>query len=119
MKTIIGRLITASGTKPIGQYYWLFKAFWLYGAVEPTTGESFFLQFSHVDTQCYHSFLDEFSLAYPDSLNIIQVDKGRLPYGRLRLHSSKALIIPKNIILFFQPPYCPELNPISAIMGTH
>ena len=46
LKTIIGRLITACGVKPIGQYYWLFKAFWLYGAVEPLTGESFFLQLS-------------------------------------------------------------------------
>ena len=50
---MIGRLITACGTKPIGQWQWLFKAFWLYGAVEPATGESFFLEFSHVDTDCY------------------------------------------------------------------
>jgi hypothetical protein len=50
LKTILGRLITACGVKPIGQWQWLFKAFWLYGAVEPATGESFFWQFSHVDT---------------------------------------------------------------------
>lgn len=56
LKTIIGRLITACGVKPIGQYYWLFKAFLLYGAVEPLTGESFFRQFSHVDTECYNDF---------------------------------------------------------------
>ena len=108
LKTIIGRLITAFGTKPIGQWQWLFKAFWLYGAVEPTTGESFFLQFSHVDTDCYQKFLDEFSLAYPNSINILQVDNGRF-------HSGKALIVPKNIILLFQPPYCPELNPIERL----
>jgi transposase len=78
---------------------WLFKAFWLYGAVEPATGESLFLQFSHVDTQCYQRFLDEFSKAYPDSLNVLQVDNGRF-------HKGKALIVPENIILLFQPPYC-------------
>jgi len=49
----------------------------LYGAVEPATGESFFLQFSHVDTVCFGRFLDELSQAYPDSLNIVQVDNGR------------------------------------------
>ena len=67
LHTIIGRLITACGVKPIGQWQWLFKAFWLYGAVEPATGESFFLQFSHVDTDCYQRFLDELSVAYSDS----------------------------------------------------
>ena len=104
LKTIIGRLITASGVKPIGQWQWLFKAFWLYGAVEPATGESFFWQFSHVDTECYQRFLDEFSKAYPNSLNILQVDNGRF-------HKGKALVMPENVILLFQPPYCPELNP--------
>jgi hypothetical protein len=108
LKTLIGRLITACGVKPIGQWQWLFQAFWLYGAVEPSTGESFFLQFSHVDTQCYQWFLDEFSKAYPDSLNILQVDNGRF-------HIGKDLIVPENVILLFQPPYCPELNPIERL----
>ncbi len=53
LKTMIGRLITACGIKPIGNWQWLFKAFWLYGAMEPATGESFFLEFSHVDSDCY------------------------------------------------------------------
>ena len=108
LKTIIGRLITACGIKPIGQWQWLFKAFWLYGAVEPATGESFFLQFSHADTDCYQRFLDEFSKAYADSLNILQVDNGRF-------HKGKDLIVPENVILLFQPPYCPELNPIERL----
>jgi len=108
LHTIIGRLITACGIKPIGSCYWLFKAFWLYGAVEPLTGASFFWQFSHVDTQCYQRFLDEFSKAYPDSVNILQVDNGRF-------HRGKDLIVPENVILLFQPPYCPELNPIERL----
>ena len=77
----------------------MFKAFWLYGAVEPLTGASFFWQFSHVDTQCYQRFLDEFFFAYPDSVNILQVDNGRF-------HKGKDLIVPENVILPVQPPYC-------------
>jgi len=125
LKTIIRRLISACGIKPIGQWQWVFKAFWLYGAVEPATGESFFWQFSHVDTQCYQQFLDEFSTADPDSLNILQVDNGRL-------HNRKDLIVPEHVILLFQPPYCqasfwgesspqklaPELTPPIAVVGT-
>jgi transposase len=108
LKTLTGRLVTACGIKPVGQWQWLFKAFWLYGAVEPATGESFFLQFSHVDTQCFERFLDEFSKAYPDSLNILQVDNGCF-------HKGKELVVPENVILLFQPPYCPELNPIERL----
>ena len=108
LHTLMGRLITACGIKPIGQWQWLFKAFWLYGAVEPATGASFFLQFSHVDTDCYQKFLDEFSQAYPDSLNVLQVDNGRF-------HKGQKLVVPENILLLFQPPYCPELNPIERL----
>ncbi|MER3433731.1 MAG: DDE endonuclease [Leptolyngbya sp. ERB_1_1] len=105
---MLGRRISACGVKPIGQWQWLFKAFWLYGAVESTTGEAFFLQFSHGDTVCYQRFLDEFSEAYSDSLNILQVDNGRF-------HKGRDLIVPENVILLFQPPYCPELNPIERL----
>jgi hypothetical protein len=104
----MGRLITACGVKPLGQWQWLFKAFWIYGAVEPATGEFFYWQFSHVDTPCYQTFLEQFSQAYPDSLNILQVDRGRF-------HRGKDLKVPENIILLFQPPYCPELNPIERL----
>ena len=76
--------------------------------MEPATGSSFFWQFSHVDTQCYQRFLDEFSQAYSNSLNILQVDNGRF-------HKGKDLIVPENVILLFQPPYCPELNPIERL----
>ncbi len=69
LKTLVGRLITACGIKPIGKWQWKFQTFWLYGAVEPATGEHFVLQFSHVDTDCYQQFLNEFSQAYTDTLN--------------------------------------------------
>jgi hypothetical protein len=108
LKTTIGRLITSVGVKPLGRWQWQFKAFWLYGAVEPASGEHFFLQFSQVDSGCYQLFLDQFSKAYPDSLNILQVDNGAF-------HKAKSLLIPDNIILLFQPPYSPELNPIERL----
>ena len=108
LKTLMGRRITACGVKPIEAWQWKFKAFWLYGAVEPATGEAFFLEFSHVDSDCYQRFLDEFAQAFPDSLNILQVDNGRF-------HKSKKLKLPDNIVLLFQPPYCPELNPAERV----
>lgn len=32
-----------------------------------------------------------------------------------RLHKGKNLVVPENIILLFQPPYYPEVNPIERL----
>ncbi len=32
-----------------------------------------------------------------------------------RFYTSKDLVVPENVILVFQPPYCPELNPIERL----
>jgi hypothetical protein len=45
-----GRLLTLKGVKPKGKVQWDFQALWLYGLVEPLTGESFFYEFCHLDT---------------------------------------------------------------------
>ena len=46
LKTIIRRVLTALGIKPVGPVQWNFQSFYLYGAVEPLSGENFFLEFS-------------------------------------------------------------------------
>ena len=92
----------------MGFCLWQFQTFWLYGAVEPATGEHFVWQFSHVDTDCFQLFLEQFSLRYADTLNILQVDNGLF-------HKAKKLRISENVILLFQPPRSPELNPIERL----
>ena len=44
--TLWARKITEKGIQPVGIEQWCFDYFWLYGLVEPLTGESFFLEFS-------------------------------------------------------------------------
>jgi hypothetical protein len=84
---------------------------WLYGAVEPLIGASFFYDFTHLDTVCLVKFLELFASEYPIDLHLIQVDKGGF-------HNSLNLSIPENIILLFQPPYSPEVNPIERLWDT-
>ena len=43
LKTIERKKITARGIKPIGKVQWNFKAYYLYGAVAPQTGELIFI----------------------------------------------------------------------------
>ncbi len=81
LKTITGKLITACGVKPVGLYQWLFEYLWLYGLVNPQTGDSFFYEFSHLDTACFEKFLEIFSASYPDEIHIIQLDNGRAHLG--------------------------------------
>jgi len=79
-----------------------------YGAVEPLTGESFFLVMPYCNTNCMNVFLKELSKAYPDDCIILVCD------GAV-WHKAKALVIPDNIHLIFLPPATPELNPIEQI----
>ncbi|MFO1429122.1 MAG: IS630 family transposase [Candidatus Competibacteraceae bacterium] len=47
---ITRRLLTLPGIKPVGPMQWKFEAFYLYGAVEPLTGENFFAISGHFFT---------------------------------------------------------------------
>lgn len=79
-----------------------------YGAVEPLTGESFFLIMPYCNTNCMNVFLDHLSKKYLDD-KIILVCDGAV------WHKAKCLNIPSNIRLLFIPPYTPEMNPIEQI----
>jgi transposase len=56
------------------------------------------------NSNCFKSYLDEFSLEKPTEFKIIILDNGAF-------HDARRLIIPANIGLVFLPPYSPELNP--------
>jgi len=79
----------------------------VYGVVEPESGTTF-PRISHLDTECFQEFLNDFSRAYPEDLHIIQLDNGSF-------HTTPKLKVPENIILLFQPAHCPELNPIERL----
>lgn len=91
--------------QPVGVEQWQFEYLWLYGLVEPKTGESFFYEFCHLDSICFEKYLELFAKEYPEDLHIIQLDNGGL-------HQALDLVIPDNILLLFQPPYSPQVNPI-------
>ena len=108
LKTSSGRKITAKGVKPKGKVQWQFKATYLYGIVEPATGDHFFYEFTHLNSECFQVFLDLVSEQYKDCILIIQLDQAGA-------HKAKRLKLPKNIILLFQPAHAPETNPIERV----
>ena len=81
---------------------------YVYGAVEPKTGESFFLIFPYCNTDCMNVFLAELAKVYPND-RIMLICDGAM------WHKANSLIIPEQISLIFIPPYTPEMNPIEQI----
>lgn len=106
--TVQHRKLTGFGVQPIGSVQWEFVYRWLYGLVEPLSGASWMVEFSHLDSSCFEAFLHSFAAQFPDDLHLIQVDNAAA-------HTAQNLTIPDNVILVFQPPYCPEVNPIERV----
>lgn len=86
----------------------LYEYYWLYGAVEPTTGETFYLEMPRLDGDCFGVFLAEMSRAYAETLNVLVLDNAPA-------HVAAHVRVPENVVLLYLPPYCPELNPVERL----
>jgi transposase len=106
--TVRRRRLTAHGVQPIGSIQHIFEWCYVYGAVEPTTGERFFLELPYLNAAMLQRFVDAFAEAFPDSLNLLLRDNSGA-------HTAHQLTIPENVRLVYLPPYGPELNPIARV----
>ena len=102
------RRITLPGVKPIQEAKPGYEYFYLYGAVEPETGQRFFTEHEQLNSDCFQVFLDRFAEAFPRSHNVMILDNGKF-------HKAKKLSIPTGVQLKFLPPYSPELNPVERL----
>lgn len=81
---------------------------YVYGAVEPATGESYFLLMPYCNTENMNIFLKNLSMNYANDEIVLACDGAAW-------HKSNSLEIPENIHPVFIPPYTPEMNPIEQI----
>lgn len=81
---------------------------YVYGSVEPFTGESSFWIMPYCNTQYMNLFLQKLSEEYADDIIVLCCDGAAW-------HKSGILEVPANIRLFYIPPYTPEMNPIEQI----
>ncbi len=96
------------GIRPVVPCHHIREYRYAYGAVEPLTGDNFFLVLPQCNTDCTNVFLRELSKEFRDDVILLCCDGAAW-------HKSKALMVPENIVLFFIPPYTPEMNPIEQI----
>ena len=81
---------------------------YVYGAVEPVTGDSSFWIMPYCNTNCMNAFLQMLSEQFFRDEILLVCDGAAW-------HKANALIIPQNIHLCFIPPATPEMNPIEQI----
>jgi len=96
------------GMRPVVPCHHIREYRYAYGAVEPLTGESFFLVLPYSNTDCMNVFLRNLSHSYSEDYMILVCDGAAW-------HKARALKVPENIRLIFLPPATPEMNPIEQI----
>jgi transposase len=106
--TVRRRRLTACGVQPVGSIQHVFEWFYVYGAIAPTTGERFFLEWPYVNAATFQLFVDAFADAFPDSLNILLLDNSGA-------HTAQHIRWPEHVRCVWLPPYGPELNPIERV----
>jgi transposase len=79
-----------------------------FSAVCPETGNIYSLIMPRADSEAMSIFLEELSEDHNDERIILCMDKAGW-------HTTKQLKVPDNLIVWFLPPYSPELNPVELI----
>jgi transposase len=87
------------------EYEWVY----LFGAVNPITGESSALLAPTVNTEYMNHHLRFLSEQAGPEVQVILV------LDRAGWHVAKALEVPANMTLLYLPPYSPELNPVERL----
>ncbi len=96
------------GSRPSVPCHHIREYRYVYGAIEPQNGNSFFLVLPYCNTVCMNIFLRNLSETYPEEYILLVVDGAGW-------HRAKGLVIPHNIEMFPLPPYTPEMNPIEQV----
>ena len=97
--------ITGKGVRPLISAEIKREYGYLFGLIEPLTGQDFMLEMPRLDTVTMQIFLDEFAREDPASLHLILVDNASS-------HTTDKLQVEENMVFIFLPAYAPELNPI-------
>lgn len=106
--TMQGRMITLKGVKPVGKKQWKRGNFYVYGVVEPATGEQYYQEFARINSNCFQEFLNGFGQKYSDYFNLIIMDNGSF-------HKALLLDWHDHVMPIYLPAYSPELNPIERL----
>lgn len=108
-KGTLTKLWAEKGSRPTVIRQTRYENAYMYGAVDPTTGDSSALVAPRVNTETMNEFLKVLSGEVGPNDHVVLI------LDRAGWHVSKRLEIPANITLLHLPPYSPELNCIERL----
>jgi transposase len=114
LKPIIRRVWARTGQRTIIRVQQRYEWLYVYGFVQPESGESQWFLLPSVNVEIFNIALALFAQAVgagPDRRIILVLDQAGW-------HESSKVIIPEGIHLVFLPPYSPELQRGSAPLAT-
>jgi len=96
------------GMRPYAPYQIVREYTYVFAAVSPNDGTMDSLVLPEVNADIMSIFLAEVAKRHENEFILMVTDKAGW-------HTANNLCIPKNMLLFFLPPYSPELNPAEHI----
>ncbi|ACK67894.1 hypothetical protein PCC8801_3951 [Rippkaea orientalis PCC 8801] len=111
LKPIYRRIWVPWWDVPTASIKWQYKWVWLYGFVNPESGETYWWLMPFVNQEIFSQVLEDFARYFGigDKKQVLLVLDGA------RWHTSKSLKIPEGIDLEFLPSYSPELEPAERL----
>ncbi len=107
LKPVIRRVWASPGYRPTTIVHHRYQWLYVYGFVQPTTGQNFWLLLPTVSIAAFNLALQEFAaFVHPAPDKVV-----RLLVDRAGWHTSPNVIEPAGMRLLFQPAYSPELQP--------
>ncbi|MEI9909725.1 MAG: transposase [Bacteroidota bacterium] len=74
--TILRRMITAKGIKPVAPFLHRFDNLYLFGAFSPITGSSCLLEMPHCNSHTFQVFIHQMAAQDADEFKIVILDNG-------------------------------------------
>lgn len=111
LKPIYRRIWVSWSDVPIARIKWQYKWVWLYGFVNPESGETYWWLMPFVNSEIFSQVLEDFAQHFGIGKN----KQVLLVLDGARWHTSKSLKIPEGVHLEFLPSYSPELQPAERL----
>ena len=111
LKPITRRVWARQGQRPIARVNHRYQWLYLYGFVEPRSGEVVWYLFNTVNIEAFQKTLEAFAReagAGTDKIIIPVLDNAGW-------HVTQKIKPPEGVILLFLPPYTPELQPAERL----
>jgi transposase len=111
LQPVMRRVWAPRGERPMAwinpRYEWL----WVYGFVHPPTGATYWLTMPQVNLAAMEAAL----AAYAHEVGIDAAHRVVLVVDRAGWHTSKRLVLPDGLTLWYLPAYTPQLNPAERL----